>query len=346
MAKRTDKDRVATLVAGHAANPTRPARPLRGSLLERLRLPGGGELSDDLATWLAFDASWLPLLRGRAKPEWALAEAAALRPCLPALGLPRDVPLVALEPAASEEHYLALLPGRGNPVLAWDHAEVTVAAASFADYLENHYPPRPPSPGRPRGPAVGRVVAPPPAEVAKLPVEALETLARGLCEKRNAKLLKQVALVAAVVVALAQHRAHSTALVVLRAHAAAWRGGAPVGVLVPLLQIAAASGDPAAARWALDVYCAVAKRDPDDLYFTGQAHALALACADVVQERELASQVIEEVFSFAGDVPRSVPVAAPELADLWKRPSMARFAARVQALAVEQSTQEAGQARG
>ncbi|MFO0711149.1 MAG: hypothetical protein U0353_14975 [Sandaracinus sp.] len=138
--------RARALVDALRGAPPRTPRPMRASVLEKLRMPDGARLSADLACWLAFDASWFPLLRGRAKPEWALAEAEELRSFLSDVGLPRDVPLVALEPAASEDHYLALDPSRGNPVLAWDQARVWIASPTFLDYVERLFPPPRPAP--------------------------------------------------------------------------------------------------------------------------------------------------------------------------------------------------------
>lgn len=334
--------RIVALAAAHTANPSKPVKPMRATVLAALRMPDGSKLSADLAAWLAFDASWLPLHRGKAKPEWALAEGEALRSYLPTLGLPADVPLVELEPAASEKHYLALFPMRGNPVLAWDGTELWVAAESLADYLEAVFPvPRPAPASPPRATGSSKSVAiksMSPQEVEALPLETLTTIATGLGETRNAKRLADTALVEALFLALKGHGACAEALFVAQCQAAARADRSiSLGLLVPVLELATAWKEPAAARWALDAYRRAAKRDPNNLYSLGSAHALALECADVVGERMRMLEVIENVLLFIGGVPDSVPVAAPALADLWARPTMACFSDRVAALAAKQA---------
>jgi hypothetical protein len=82
-----------------------------------LTLPDGEPVRGGLATWLAFDASWLRLLRpGKARPpRWNLAPA--------------------------EE--LALDPARGYPVLAYEKEELWVRDESFADFVFGQFAPAP-----------------------------------------------------------------------------------------------------------------------------------------------------------------------------------------------------------
>jgi glutathione S-transferase len=336
---KTDGERARAHVAALKHGERGRRRSLRASALARLRLPDGAPLSADLAIWLAFDASSVPLLRGMTTPTWALASAEPVRAWLPAVELPRDAPLVALEPAASYERFLALFPSRGNPVLAWDGAELWVERPTFVDYLEATFPAAlDGKPDRSRATraradattkAVGRLPELAPAEIDALATGDLATLARGLGEKVNAKLLKATRYLAAVVRALARHGLFREGYEVLRAHSAAWRGGLAGSVLVPALELASASKDDELRRFVLAEYRACAKRDPGDLYYLGDAHVLALRCVESADEHEALLDVVEHVLLHAGDVPDSVPVAAPELARLWVRPSMKAFAREI-----------------
>ncbi len=328
--------RVQMLVAALGAAPPRPPQPLRASVLEKLRMPDGTPLSGDLATWLAFDATWLPLLEGKAKPRWALAEATELRPLLGRLGLARDVPLVALEPAASQDHYLALDPARGNPVLAWDQADLCIGRESFADYLEASFPVPSPPPQPLTARKVGRLKALQPSAVERLSPAELEAIAAGLGEKVNGKLLGDVGYVAAVVRALTRAGRHPEALFVARQHASARRGGLSLEAFVASVELAATWKDPDACRWALAEYRRRAHRDANSLYFVGQIHPLALECASVLGEQDAVAEVVEGALLFIGAVPDSVPVAHPALSRLWSRPNLRPFADDVARLATKQ----------
>lgn len=333
-----DGERARAHVAALKRSEARRPRPLRASVLEALRLPDGALLSADLATWLAFDASSVPLLRGVTKPTWALASAEPLRARLRDVDLPHDAPLVALEPAASYERFLALFPPLGNPVLAWDGAELWVERETFVEYLEVTFPAALDASERSRTTraradtptkAVGRLPELAPAEVEELSADDVATLARGLGEKVNAKLLKATRYLEAVVRALTRHGLFREGYDVLRAHSTAWRGDLALAVLVPALELAIASKDDELRRFVLAAYRASAKRDPSDFDYLGGAHVLALRCVESADEREALLDVVERVLLHAGEVPDSVPIDAPELTPLWTRPSMKAFAREV-----------------
>ncbi|MBX7195135.1 MAG: hypothetical protein K1X94_23980 [Sandaracinaceae bacterium] len=338
--------RARALVDALRGAPPRTPRPMRASVLEKLRMPDGARLSADLACWLAFDASWFPLLRGRAKPEWALAEAEELRSFLSDVGLPRDVPLVALEPAASEDHYLALDPSRGNPVLAWDQARVWIASPTFLDYVERLFPPPRPAPASSsigstkKGPAL-RALAPAlrtltPQALEALDSAALVAVARALVVPAHRKKLAEAAFVEALVRALDTAGATAEALGVLDEHLAATRRVSS-SVTVAALALGARTRDRRACEWALEAYRVAAKRDPDSLYFLGHAHALASTCAEVLGVQDEIHQLIEDVMYFNGAIPSSVPVDDPALASVWARPKLQLFSSELRALAQTQA---------
>lgn len=318
-------------------------RPLRASALASLRLPDGAPLSGDLAAWLAYDGSSVPLVRGATKPTWALAAAEPLRPLLQGVGLRSGAPLVALEPAASYERFLALVPSRGNPVLAWDGAELWVERESFVEHLEVTFPAGLDAPSTPSSRKAAASTTRPtelsPTEVDALSTDALAQLARGLGEKANATLLKAPTFVEAVVRALARHGLHGQAYDVLRWHAAAWRGGLAANVFLPALELAASSSSADLRRFALAEYRAWARRDPSDLYFIGSAHVLALRCAEALGERDALLDVVEHVLTHTGEIPDSVPVADPSLAPLWARASLRGFRRELATLATKQARQ-------
>lgn len=295
---------------------------LSATALKKLRLPDGAAVPAELAAWLAFDATSLGLLEGG---RWALVGEHPVRACLKRVQLPADVPLIELSPAASHDRLLALAPARGNPVLAWDEAEVWVISECFADFLEVEFPPPRKAPGEPPKP----VTAPTPKRLTAFPgnldvraPEELRVLAAALAAPSNAKWLKSPTELEALVRALGKAGLIPEALAVLALHAQAWSRRLSQGCFIALMELAAETKDRDACTFALDEYRAWAKRDPNSLYFLGALHAAALVCADVLGRRAELLTELERVFLFISAIPDSVPADEPVFAELWARPAL------------------------
>ncbi len=144
--------------------------PLSPDALSLLRMPDGSPLVDELATWLAYDASWLPLLdetrsRFATRPlkaifaEWAGAMMEGQkRPrggrgprsamdlvriwidFLPSAAL-RDVPALLLPQSGSQAHVLMFEPGRSElRVLgSQQRFELWWKYQRFSDYAAHYF---------------------------------------------------------------------------------------------------------------------------------------------------------------------------------------------------------------
>lgn len=316
-------ERIAALAASGEARGRTPS-PLPAARLRALSRPDGAPLGA-LGEWLAFDATWLPLVerRGRAIAFAVDADVpAGVRAALPGLGLRRDTPLVALPEAASQDLWLALDARRGDPVLAWEKDELFVRHETFVDAILAEFAPRPATKAAlPK--KVGRLPRLEPAAIEALDAEALARRAVGLREPGNAKLLADLPGIEALVRALRDARRFDDALDVADLQAKARRGQPALGMLELVLDVAADSADRGRCATALAYFTRVVQRDPSDLYGAGGAIRAALRAAEVASTVDVVLDLAEKTILFVGGIFTTLPADDPRLAPLRARPRLA-----------------------